>query len=522
MKKHWFKIAGIFLLILLMILTFAACKRGPQDQGEKRDQPDTNPNIAKEQSKVISYQLKNEPSGLDPAFTANAMTTMVTSNIFEGLLAFEDTNVMLKPSLAERWEVSEDEKEYTFFLRRGVTFHDNTPFNAEAVVMSFDRIRKGSVEGESWSKTFIEVIETLEAVDNYTVRFLLKHPYTPFLSSLAMKTVTPIVSSRAITEMGNVSLNPIGTGPFRFVEWNNGKNIRLERNDEYWGDKPYLGGIDFQLDVLSTAQAGTMLRNGEIDIIDLDRDREGGEDIYYYRANNIMPSFIALNTSKFPFNDVRNRRAVAHALNRRELFDRYFSGSGNLNESFIPQGVFGHDSQMLFYPFDIGMAQNIRGEENEENQIIQIVDTTINNFSFNQDLIIALKRIGFQAEFVGDRGESDIYYILRNNLYDMFIFTWQWGNPDPDVLGDLVDQENLDQNVSKYINNELASLLERGVLLPNGEERRKVYQRVQEILKEDVVLIPLFNIPRTYAFKAHVKNFRVHPTGHILFQYIQM
>lgn len=525
MKKSMSRVLVLGLVLALSIGVFLGCSKDDDEQNAKNELENgvtegSNEGETQEVEKIVRFQLKNDPLSLDPIVDVDAITTLVTSNIYEGLVRFDDSNVTIRPALAESWTVSEDGLEYTFSLRRGVYFHDDSYFDADVVVKNFDRLRQMYSNSGQWNKKFVEVIERVEKKDQYTVNFVLNHNYTPFLSTLAMSKFTPIVSARVLEEGLDVNDNPIGTGPFKFSQWNEGTNIVLEKNTNYWSRKPSIDKIDFRMDVFSTDSAGTMLRNKEIDVVDLDRPRQLGDGINYYQADMLMSGFMALNCSRPPFNDLNNRLAVAHAINRAQLFEDEYADVAILKNSYLPVELKGFDSSLAFYPFDVEKAQNFSSVA--ENTRVTIIDTIFNNNSFNHEIARSLDRVGFETEFVGNLYSSQFQARLLEGNYDVLMFGWRWENPDPNSLIGFLDQSNPGANVSKYFNQELENLAQKGYSLPNGVERDEVYKKIQELIKEDAVIIPMFELSRTFAYGSNIRNFRTHPTGRVMFEHMEV
>lgn len=531
MKKSMNRVFVLGLVLVLSIGAFLGCSKDADEQNAKNELENgvsegsnegSNEGETEEIEKIVRFQLKNEPLSLDPIVDVDAITTLVTSNIYEGLVRFDDSNVTIRPALAESWTVSEDGLKYTFFLRRGVYFHDDTYFDADVVVKNFDRLRQMYSNSGQWNKKFVEVIEDVQKEDQYTVKFILSHNYTPFLSTLAMSKFTPIVSPRVLEEGLDVNDNPIGTGPFKFSQWNERTNIVLEKNMNYWSSKPRIDKIDFRMDVFSTNSAGTMLINKEIDVIDLDRPRSQqlGDGINYYRADMLMSGFIALNCSRYPFDDLNNRLAVAHVINRAQLFEDEYSDVAILKNSYLPGELKGFDSSLAFYPFNVERAQNFSNVA--KNTRVTIIDTIFNNNSFNHEIARSLDRVGVETEFTGNLTSAQFQRRLQKGDYDILMFAWRWENPDPNSLIGFLDQSNSGANVSKYFNQELENLAQKGYSLPNGPERDEVYKKIQELLKEDAVIIPMFELSRTFAYGSNIRNFRTHPTGRVMFEYIEV
>ena len=192
--------------------------------------------------------------GLDPSHEDDGESFKVAENIFDTLVQFKPASTEIEPGLATSWEIADDGLTYTFNLRQGVSFHDGTPFNAAAVVFSIERQFVpnhpfASVGGpyKYWGYMGMsDIVKTVRAINDSTVQFQLKKPEAPFLANLAMN-FSVIVSPAAIKKHGDqFGRNPVGTGPFKFVEWIPDDRIVLEANREYWGGKPFLDRVIFR------------------------------------------------------------------------------------------------------------------------------------------------------------------------------------------------------------------------------------------------------------------------------------
>ena len=192
--------------------------------------------------------------GLDPALEEDGESFKVCDNIYDTLVQYKDGSTELEPALAESWESSEDGLIWTFHLRKGVKFHDGTPFNADAVLFSLNRqhveshpFHKVSGSYVYWVATGLaEKVNKITAVDDFTVQISLKSAYAPFIYTIA---ITPfsIVSPTAVKKWGDLYFNyPVGTGPFKFSRWDKKDKIVLEANDDYWGGRPNLDRVIFR------------------------------------------------------------------------------------------------------------------------------------------------------------------------------------------------------------------------------------------------------------------------------------
>ena len=281
---------------------------------------------------------------LDPQQTLGIDGTAVLRHVFNSLV-FLDARGNIVPDLAERWEVASDQVTWTFHLRKDVQFHDGSPFNAEAVRFTIERaIGPGSPA--SPAKRYLSVIDRVEVVNDATVRIVTKGPSAPFLSNLAQVRAA-IMSPSAVEKAGtNVGHAPVGTGPFRLAEWRRGDKLVLERNDAYFGDKAGVRRIVYRT-VPEAATRARQLETGEADIAlrlsPFEAKRLGAKPgLEILRTVSIRPVVFYLNTRKKPFNDVRVRRAVNLAVDRKELIQNVLSGEATPLDSPLAAGLPGH------------------------------------------------------------------------------------------------------------------------------------------------------------------------------------
>ncbi len=240
--------------------------------------------------------------------------------------------MQLEPALAESWTTSKDGLVWTFKLRRGVTFHDGSPFNAKAVKYFFDRVLGD--EKPFKASLYTPVVQGAEAVDDATIRVTLKQPFAAFLFIMA-HSAGAIVSPAAHQKWGkDLALHPSGTGPFKFLEWVKGDHVTLERNDAYWGGKPHLDRVVIKT-VREDQARVLMLESGGADLIvnipteEIPRLKKD-QRFTVESSPTARALFIVFNVKKKPFDDVRVRQALNYAVNREAIVKDLFQNNAQI------------------------------------------------------------------------------------------------------------------------------------------------------------------------------------------------
>lgn len=261
-----------------------------------------------------------EPPGLDPSQTAAATAGQITyGNLFEGLVII-NAQGEVAPRLASRWDVSDDGLTYRFQLRRGVRFHDNNPFNAEIARFSIARIL--AEDSTNPQKAVFSNIAGVEVESHHLLVIRLQRPDPFFLANLALPAAVMV---HPLSVQHNSTL-PIGTGPYRFVEWLPKRVVKLAANERYWGQKPTITVAEF-LFMESSAGTESFLAEGLIDgLIGVSRVSNRfvmHPDYHMIPRSSESKMILAINNARPPFDDIRVRRALAHGINREALMGMY-------------------------------------------------------------------------------------------------------------------------------------------------------------------------------------------------------
>ncbi len=271
--------------------------------------------------------------GLDPAHEDDGESLKICDNIFDTLVQYKRDNTDIEPGLATRWESSPDGLRWTFHLRSGVRFHDGTPADAAAVVFSLDRQRTmapphpfHAIGGpyKYWNAMNMDkIVRDIRADGESTVVFTLWKPNAPFLANLAMNFCS-VVSPAALKKYGDDFFkHPVGSGPFRFVEWVKDDHITLERNPEYWGGAPYLAKVVVRSIPENNTRLQELLQGNVTGMDGINPDIvpaiQKNASLHLLTQPGMNVAYLSMNNDKKPFDDVRVRRAVNLAINKKAI-----------------------------------------------------------------------------------------------------------------------------------------------------------------------------------------------------------
>ena len=330
----------------------AACSSGPSSSGTK-------------QGDVLRIAIGTEPGSLDPIHQISDVGGAIQWEVMQPLTSYFTPDAKLSPQLAESWTASPDAKQFTFTLRKGVKFSDGTPFNAQAVKVNFDRI----LDKNHKISNLLDVglVDTVTVVDDYHVQFALKQPISFFPYSVAYYVET-LVSPDSLTKFGNSYddiVHPVGTGPYKFVEYAKASHVTLERNENYWGKKPAWRRLQYSI-VPEAASREAMVLSGDADIAlspppaDVDKLRQQSGLTVMTQAGN-RAIFIGINTTGTHqplLRDVRVRQALNYAVDKETIISKILFGLGDVADSPAPKTLSGY-KRTGTYPYDPNKAKQL-------------------------------------------------------------------------------------------------------------------------------------------------------------------
>lgn len=523
----------ISLLAISMFLVGCSSKSNNTESSGEKEPAKEEEKAAAPAKDTLVYGRGGDSVSLDPITTTEGETFKVTINIFETLLNYGEQDTTIHPGLAEKWEVSDDGLTYTFNLRQGVKFHDGTDFNADAVIYNFDRWMNGDAEKFPYYTMFGgfkadegHVIKEIKALDEHTVQFILKRPQAPFLKNLAMS-MFGIASPTALEKFGDdFRSNPVGTGPFKFVEWKPNDRIVIEKNPEYWDKElPKLNRIIFRVIPENTARLNA-LANGEIDVMDgLNNSDEAtvlaNDQLQIIERPSMNVGYLGLTTTRKPFDNKLVRQAINHAIDKQTIIDAFYGGKALPAKNPMPPSIEGYNDAIEEYPYDLEKAKALLKEAGYEDGFeIDLWAMPVARPYMPEAQKVAeviqesLSQINVKAN-IQSVDWATYLDMATDGEFDMFMLGWTGDNGDPDnFLYTLLDKDSIgSNNNAQYSNDELHDILIEAQTVADQEKRNELYKKAQEIIHEDAPWVPLVHSTPLLAAAKDVANYLPHPTG---------
>jgi ABC-type transport system substrate-binding protein len=489
---------------------------------------------------TLTFAKNGPPITLDPALTKETESTIVVGNLFDGLVRQRAGRTAIDPALARSWEISPDGLRYTFFLRTGVTFHDSTAFNADAVVVSIERqhdprhkFHRGQ-DFDFWRNFDMDrILREVRAVNDSTVEFVLFKKDATFLNLLSLNFMA-IVSPSAIARYGkDFWRNPVGCGPFRFVSWEPDGTIITSAFDQYWDGRPYVDTLVLK-PIPDARLRWQMLKAGQIDIMatphqaDID-EIEHTPGVKYSKQPGLNVGYLAINTEKKPFNNLKIRQAIVYAINRDSLVKEVFGALGRPAKNPIPPILLGYNEEIHFTPFDPQKSRDLLAEAGFPNGFkcklwtMPIARDYMPNGRRAAELIQKdLKAVGIETDIVVYPWEE---FLQRrgNGEHDLSISGWVGDAPDPHfffypLLDKMSAQKKPSTNVAFYKSDAMHDLIREGMATADAVERSRIYKDACKVFNDD---LPWFDIAHSVSvvpMREYVMDFQQHSSAYRKFE----
>ncbi len=478
---------------------------------------------ANEEGDTLVVCIADPIISLDPTDYRDRTTQAVLKNLFDGLTTL-DNNMKIVPQLAESWE-NLDDTTWEFRLRRGVKFHNGSYFTARDVRFTLNRvIGEGAIEGKtSPRKGLLGPVVGVRVVDDYTIQIQTMKPWAILPLMLTLQEIVPEKYMKSVGSEEFKKL-PVGTGPFRFIREERGKNLNLERFEDYYGGSPgnppvqnaALKRLIFKT-IPERIERVAILKRGECDII-TNVPTESVPILKMTAGINIVSCpatksyFAEINCARPPLNDRRIRLAMNYAVDMRTAIDLILQGHGKVLPTVLLPNAFAYDSSQKPYSYDPKLAKELLTAAGFTEGSAISINCTADNRQFANIIALFLTRVGMKPMIsVIERDRPDL--LGENSPWDIFVTSW--GNSTLDPSGILVPkfQTNGDGNYSKYGNEEVDSLLAQAESTLDPIRRKYYYKRVQEIIFDDAPMIFGYATEDLYGLRERVRNFIPSPSG---------
>lgn len=488
---------------------------------------------------MIIYGTSGDPVNFNPILQSDTTSGWVVDRVFDGVTEVNE-KLEVVCVLCESWTVGSDNKSYTIKLKKGVKFHDGKELTAEDVAFTYNAIKSKEYTGPRTS-SFL-AMEKAEVVDPYTVKFILKEPFAPFLLNLGYGVLpkhlyegTPIKDWK---EHPN-NLKPIGTGPWKFKEWVKGQYITLERNPNYHREGPYIETVQMKFyqdqNVLAAA-----FENGDIDILtpaakDVDRLKQAlSKTVNWYTYPTLSFTYVGINHTVPGLEDVNVRRALAHAINRPGIIKDILEGKGELMHSHMPPASWAFTPDVPKYDYDPKKAVELlekagytRGpdgifQKGGKRLSFELLTNSGNTTRESVALLMQknLKDVGIEVKPAYVEWSQFLEKHLWVGNYQLFISGFSLGtDPDAYLFYHSSQAKKNDKgrflgfNRYYYNNPEIDKLLEDGRRELDKEKRKAIYAEFQKKIAADVPIVWLFTQIDNTGIKNQFQGIVLSPIG---------
>lgn len=436
---------------------------------------------------------------LHPTDFSTTVELGVLNQIYDTLLYYSpDGTKDPEPRIAESYEISDDGLDYTFHLRDDVTFHDGTPVTADDVVFSIELYKASEYQGSQ-----ISMLSSVEATDEHTVVCHLDAPYSPFLQGIC----SPMIASKAYYESSEDDFvnNPIGTGPYKFVSRAKGSNIKLEANEDYYRGAPEIKEVTFEVIPDSSTKA-IALQTGEVNFAEIDSatkpQLEANPAITIAEVPTSAFSYIAMNTEKEPFNDVKVRQAINYAIDRDNLVAVCYDGEAEVNSNICAKERFGYSDDQFQYTYDPEKAKELLAEAGIETSY-DLGEILVAEKYSNLATVIQndLKAVGLDVTISVKEFNSYISD-LQNGSYGITALNMTLeGDTQTLEMAFTSDYIGIANN-ARYSDEEMDKLFEQARTETDNDKRAEIFNEIFTKAQDEAIYAVMCNPMTLYAYNS--------------------
>ncbi len=544
MIRRRIKRTAVVSLLMSFALLGTSCAMPPKGSTEQTEV------TAEPEVSHFLVAVEDEPDTVD--FQCTSIHYTVAQNVFNRLVEMENDengDMEILPSLAESWEVSEDGRSYTFHLREGVKFSNGSPLNSADVKYTFERLL---THPESCNKDIVDIIvgagalekgetdelEGFKILNDLDFVITIDQPFEAFLACLTMPGAS-ILDQETTKEAGdNFGKDPkctIGTGSFILWKWIPGEEMLLTANPKCWQGAPKCEGLDLRF-VKDAREIRVMFEKGEIDVLDLDELGNSAEFFLHgseyqdriFSVPRIGITYIAINESIEPLNDVRVRKAMQMALDRATLLAAVYGGRGSVENGIFPHGLYGYNPNLPEIPYDPEEAKKLLSEAGYEDGFDLTV--SVNSESTRWELSV-LQMAETMWESIGIRTKIDVIdesdFMSLRKSGQLACYTAQWmadfNDPDNFIYTFFGTEHNTTFRSLCYPKEDIMYRVQMARTISDPKKRISEYNDLERtIVQEDAAWIPLYSRMRYYVTSTRLEGIQASWNGSVKNKYREM
>lgn len=497
--RPWAAVPAWSLLLLTLLVPLISCASKPD--------PDT-----------LVMIIENSPTNLDPRVGLDAQSERIDELLFDDLCTRDD-HLNVQPGLAEHWEIP-DPLTYVFHLHQGVKFHDGRTLTSRDVKWTFDSLLQGKIR--STKAAAYRLVDRIETPDDSTVVFHLKQPFVSLLWNISDGAMG-IVPYGSGDEM---SRDPIGSGPFRFVSAEPDKEVVIERNDGYWGEKARVKRVRFAVIPDATTRA-LELRKGSADIAvtsltgDMVLALERDSNLEVLRAPGTVLGYLAFNTRDPILKDVRVRQALAYAVDRAPMIHYLMRDFARPAYSLLPPESWAYDGNVPHYDYNPDRARQLLEQAGYPSvngvrfHLTMKTGTDENTRLMAAVLQQQLRDVGVALD-IRTFEFATFFSDVTRGAYQLHSLRWVGGNEDPDIFEYVFHSAKFSPNGANrtyYANPRVDLLIDQARGELDQTARKEIYAEIQQILAEDVPYINLWYFENVMVHTRRVQKLTLNPPG---------
>ncbi|MBI5632084.1 MAG: ABC transporter substrate-binding protein [Nitrospirae bacterium] len=477
----------------------------------------------------VHYRINYNPTTLDPAMIVDVTGGLIAAKLFNGLVRL-DEKLEVTPDLAESWNISPDGTIYTFYLRRDARFSNGRLLSSSDVKYSFERVLDpGGKSPNTWildkisgAKAFMEgersEVSGIKLSGPYAIRIILEKPFSPFLNLLTM-TAAYVVPKEEIRKWGeDFASHPVGSGPFRLTQWKHNNHLLLDRNENYFGGMAMIMGLRYRI-IPEDLTALTEFELGNLDVISVPAseyrrimEKNTGKNLVS-SMEGINTYYLGFNCSRPPFDDIRARRAVSFALDRKRILETFYENRGRLAHGPIPDMLRSWDAPVL-PDYDPAAARKMVDAAGLKGRKIQLYVTADPEVVDIAEILQDYLRTAGLSVVIKQLEWSSYKAAINNGEADMFWISWWADYPDPEnFLFPLFHSSNHGPsgNRTRYTNRAVDALIEAGQKSSTRKERDHYYSLAERAIVDDMPWVFFWHKTDITVRQATLKNYRMYP-----------